>query len=166
MQEPLETWVRSLGREDPLEEGMATDSSILAWKIPWTEEPGGLKSIGSHRIRHDWSDLAHTYHLCYVSVRPWVSYSNAELISMSDQIWRPPLEKKTVNGDGQRFRNIYGLKEGLLWWLSGKEATCQCKRCRFDLWVRKIPWRRKWQPIPVFLPGESHGQRRLVDYSL
>ena len=42
-----ETWVQSLGWEDPLEEGMATHSSILAWKIPWTEEPGGLQSIGS-----------------------------------------------------------------------------------------------------------------------
>ena len=42
-----ETWVRSLGWEDPLEEGMATHSSILAWRIPWTEEPGGLQSIGS-----------------------------------------------------------------------------------------------------------------------
>ena len=41
-----ETWVRSLGWEDPLEEGMATNSSILAWKIPWTEEPGGLQSMG------------------------------------------------------------------------------------------------------------------------
>ena len=102
--------------------------------------------------------------LC-VSVRPWISYSNAEFISMSDQILRPPLEEKTVNGDGLRFRNIYGLKEGLPWWLSGKEATCQCKRCRFDPWVGKIPWRRKWQPIPVFLPGESHGQRSLEGYS-
>ena len=42
-----ETWVQSLGREDPLEKGMATHSSILAWKIPWTEEPGGLQSMGS-----------------------------------------------------------------------------------------------------------------------
>ena len=42
-------WVRSLGREDPLEEGMATCSSSLAWRIPWTEEPGGLQSLGSHR---------------------------------------------------------------------------------------------------------------------
>ena len=40
-------WVRSLGREDPLEEGMATHSSILAWRIPWTEEPGGLQSMGA-----------------------------------------------------------------------------------------------------------------------
>ena len=46
-------WVQSLGLEDPLEEGMATHSSILAWEISWTEEPGGLHSIASQRIRHD-----------------------------------------------------------------------------------------------------------------
>ena len=52
---------------------------------------------------------------------------------------------------------------------SGKEPTCQYrrhKRCRFHPWARKIPWRRAWQPTPVFLPGESHGQRSLVGYSL
>ena len=48
-----ETWVRSLGWEDPLEEGMATHSSILAWKIPWTEEPSGLQSIGLQRVGHN-----------------------------------------------------------------------------------------------------------------
>ena len=51
------------------------------------------------------------------------------------------------------------------WWLSGKETTCQCRRQRFDSWIRKIPWRRKWQPTPAFLPGKSHGQRNLVGYS-
>ena len=45
-----ETWVRSLGQEDPLEEGMATYSSILAWRIPWTEEPGGLQTMGLQRV--------------------------------------------------------------------------------------------------------------------
>ena len=45
--------VGALGREDPLEEGTATHSSILAWRIPWTEEPGGLQSLGSQRVRHD-----------------------------------------------------------------------------------------------------------------
>ena len=50
-----ETWVRSLGREDPLEKEMATHSSILAWRIPWTEEPGGLQSTGSKRVGHDWA---------------------------------------------------------------------------------------------------------------
>ena len=48
-----ETWVRSLGQEDPLEKEMATHSSILAWRIPWTEEPGGLQSTGSQRVGHD-----------------------------------------------------------------------------------------------------------------
>ena len=53
MQETQETWVRSLGQEDPLEEGMATYPSILAWKIPWAEKPGGLQSTGSQRVGHD-----------------------------------------------------------------------------------------------------------------
>ena len=44
--------------KDPLAEGMATHSSILAWRIPWTEEPGGIQSIGSQRVKHEWSDLA------------------------------------------------------------------------------------------------------------
>ena len=48
-----ETWIRSLGQEDPLEKGMATHSSIVAWKIPWTEELGRLLSIGSQRLRHN-----------------------------------------------------------------------------------------------------------------
>ena len=50
---------------------------------------------------------------------------------------------------------------GLLRWLRGKESACQCRRHSFNLWVRKIPWRRKWQPTPVFLPGKSHRQRSL-----
>ena len=53
MQEAKETWVRSLGQEDLLEEGMATHSSILAWKVPWTEGPGGLQSMESQRVRQD-----------------------------------------------------------------------------------------------------------------
>ena len=48
-----ETWVRSLGQEDPLEKEMATHSSTLAWKIPWTEEPGRLQSMGLQRVEHD-----------------------------------------------------------------------------------------------------------------
>ena len=48
-----ETWVQSLGKEDPLEKGMATHSSILAWKTQWTEEPGGLQSTVSQRVRYD-----------------------------------------------------------------------------------------------------------------
>src|SRR5574340_624975 len=54
-----ETWVQSLRREDPLEEGMATHSSILAWRTPWTEEPGGLQSLGLQRVGHNQSNLAY-----------------------------------------------------------------------------------------------------------
>ena len=97
---------------------MATHSSILAWRIPWTEEPGGLQSIGSQRVRHNF--MANTHN---------------------------------------------DFNEGLPWWFSGKESTCPHRRHRLDPWVGKIPWRRKWQPTPVFLPGEFHGQRSLADYS-
>ena len=61
--ETQETWARSLGQEDPLEKEVATHSSILAWRIPWTEEPGGLQSMESHRARHDWATHTHTHTL-------------------------------------------------------------------------------------------------------
>ena len=54
-----ETWVQSLGWEDALEEGMATHSSILAWRVPWTEEPGGLQPMGSQRLGHDRATNTH-----------------------------------------------------------------------------------------------------------
>ena len=62
------------------------------------------------------------------------------------------------------YNHIWGFPGGT----SGKEPTCQCRRCKrhgFDPWVGKIPWRRAWQPTPVFLPGESHEQRNLRGYS-
>ena len=55
-----ETWVRSLGREDPLEKEMATHSSTFAWRIPWREETGGLQCMGSQRVRHEWATFAFT----------------------------------------------------------------------------------------------------------
>ena len=89
---------------------LATHSSILAWKIPWTEEPGRLQSTGSQRVGHDWATSL-----------PF-----------------------PLGGT------------------SGKESAYQHRRhkkCRFDPWVRKIPWSRKRQPTSVFLSGEFHGQR-------
>ena len=56
-----ETWVRSLGQENPLEKGMATHSNILVWRIPWTEESGGLQSMGSWRVGHDWTSNTFTF---------------------------------------------------------------------------------------------------------
>ena len=63
----------------------------------------------------------------------------------------------------ERYTSVYRKRDSL--GLSGKESICQCRRLRFDPWVRKILSRRKWQPTPVFLPGKFDGQRSLADYS-
>ena len=76
--------VRSLGQEDSLEEGMATLSSILAWKIPWTEEPDRLKSIGSQTVRHNWACLMHS---------PFIANLRKlkTRLGAASQLWRQPL---------------------------------------------------------------------------
>ena len=61
--------------------------------------------------------------------------------------------------------NYKEILYGLFWWLGSKKSACQCRRCGFNPWVRKIPWSRKWQPTLIFLPGKSHGQRSLASYS-
>ena len=65
----MQVW--SLDREDPLEEGMATHSSVLAWRIPWTEKPGRLQSMESHRVGHDWSNLACTHSSHFSPKESW-----------------------------------------------------------------------------------------------
>ena len=64
-----ETRIWYLDQEDPLEKEIATHSSILAWEIPWTEEPGGLQSMGTQRVRNDWSNLAHTDVMALLMIR-------------------------------------------------------------------------------------------------
>ena len=76
-----------------------------------------------------------------------------------------PTRKRPENSkDGATFQLLSLVPGGD----SGKEPTCQCRKCKrygFDPWVRKIPWRRAWQPSPVFFPGKSYGKKSLVDYS-
>ena len=73
------------------------------------------------------------------------------------------MKEETLQGMPQKFfKTIIGNIIGLPWWLSGKEFSCQCGRARFDPWVGRIPWRRVWQPTPVFLPEEFHGQKSLT----
>ena len=69
-----------------------------------------------------------------------------------------------LNGKEIKKNREYMYTYGLPCWLSGEESACQCRRWRLDPWFRKIPWRRKWQLGPVFLPGKSHGQRSLAGY--
>ena len=100
-----ETWVPFLGQEDPLEKGMATYSSILACKIPWTEESGGLQSMQSQRVRHDWavSPQCLVWH-CLVGNDFWVSLV-AQMVKNLPAVqetwvrslgWEDPLEKGTA----------------------------------------------------------------------
>ena len=67
---------------------------------------------------------------------------------------------------GTSYKWNHMVVVGLPWWLSSKESACQCRRHRFDPWVRNIPWRRKRLPTLVFLPGKSYGQGKLAGYSL
>ena len=134
---------------------MATHSSVLAWRIPGTGEPGGLPSMGLHRVGHDWNNLAAAAAAADI-------YPEVELLDHMVVLFLVFWEASSC------------FPHGLPWWLSGKESTSnagdvgdhlQCRRCRLNPWVRKIPWRRKWQPTPVFLPGKFHGQRSLAGYS-
>ena len=121
-----------------LEKEMATHSSVLAWRIPGTGQPGGLPSMGSHRVGHDWSDLAAA--AAAAAVRPC-----------------HPMKKKKSSEDLSDFLRVTVAE--LL------RIHPQCRRPKFDPWVRKMPWRRKWKHTPVFLPREFQGQRILVGYS-
>ena len=127
---------------------MATHSSTLAWKIPWMEEPGGLQSMGSLRVGQDWATS-----LSLFTFMHW------------RRKWQPT--PVFLPGESQGWGSLVGCR---LWgrtesdtteatqqqqWLSGKESTCQWTRCGFSPWVGKIPWKRKWQPTPVFLPEKS-----------
>ena len=83
-----ETWVPYLSQEDPLEEEMATHPSILAWRILWTEEPGGLQSTGSQRVGHDW--VTNTFTLSIIHNHPLQSipnYFKAPVISTASSPW-------------------------------------------------------------------------------
>ena len=121
---------------------MATQSSLLAWRIPWTEEPG-LQAVGPQRVRHD---------------RATNTLSASTQGKASGPTFAQPYLHKTVT---------YHPRDSI--WASLVSQTAKnlpaMWETRFDAWVRKIPWRRKCLPTPVFLPGESHGQKNLAGYS-
>ena len=131
-----ETWVQSLSWEYPLEKEMAAHSSILAWKISWTAEPGRLPSMGSQRVGHDWATSLH------------FSYKGIPRLSMarhsSTLAWKIPWMEEPG-----RLQSTGLLGVGHDWATSLSLFTF-------------MHWRRKWQPTPVFLPGESQGQGSLV----
>ena len=98
---------------------------------------------------------------------PLSSPSPVKFVSLYILIWVLGLDGKdtfqcSLWSKTKRHLGVGNHHMGLHWWLSDKESTCQCRRHRFNPWVRKIPWRRKWQPTQAVLPGKSHGQGSLV----
>ena len=94
MQETQEIQVQFLDREDPLEEGMATHSSIPAWRIPWTEEPGRLQSMWSQRVRHNWSNWAQTHdYQCSIST---FSTSFNNIVAKMNNTWKNVTDKNKL----------------------------------------------------------------------
>ena len=168
------------GRDWGQEEKGTTEDEMAGWhhwfdgcEFEWTlgvgNGQGGLAAVihgvAKSRTRlSDWTELNWTRPrnpnavLVATVTLPW------DLLTEDTFLFLPftfPLWKKKALMYICVCIHIYGLP----WWFSGKESACQCRRRRFHPWVRKIPWSRKWQPTPVFLPGASHGQRSLVGYS-
>ena len=89
-------------------------------------------------------------------------------LEYNEQEWdcyKPIWEKGVWNFFHLRDLKSFILSCGMTWWLSVKEFACHCRRHGFDPWIGKISLRRKWQPIPVFLPGKSYGQKSLAGHN-
>ena len=82
-------------------------------------------------------------------------------VGITERWWSGGLQLSICLGNLEEHLGLLGLP----WWLRGKESTCQCRRCEFDPWVGKMPWKRKWQPTPIVLPEKFHGQRSPVGFS-
>ena len=152
-----------------LEEEMATHSSVLAWRIPGTVGPGGLPSMGSHRVGHDWSDLAaaaaafhwvYVLHLLYLFICWWTfrllpckwnlhgivngaTVSIGVHVSFRSMFYIRYMSRNGIAGSyGSSIFNFLSKHHSVIqlsWWFSGKESACQCRRRGFSPRVGKIP---------------------------
>ena len=121
-----------------------------AWK---SVESAGLENwrATTRKSEHDWALSG-----------PYIEINHLFAYMVFRELLKTMSPSDTIRGveDKLARRDLSGFPR----WLSGKESACQCGRHGFDSWVRKIPWRRKQQPTPIFLPGKSPGQRNLVGY--
>ena len=166
---------------------MAPHSSTLAWKIPWTEEPGRLQSMGSLRVRHDWmtSLWLFTFMHWRRQWQPTPVFLPGESQGQGEPGGLPSMGLHRVGHDWSDLAAAYihmyihilekamaPYSSILAWkipWMEepGRLQSMGSQRVRHD-WATSLPlftfmhWRRKWQPAPVFLPGESQGQGSLV----
>ena len=154
--------VRSLGGEDLLEEEMATHSSILAWKVPWTEEPGGLQSKGLQKIRHDWArrDADKMFGIKL--------YTNVLLRTMRSKNFgrnRLRVSRRQNFIEEANSMNDMNILVLSLYQLSIQSVSIQVFLMQAFWQNYSQQRRRQWHPTPVLLPGKSHGRRSLVGCS-
>ena len=134
-----ETWVSSLGQEDPLEKWTATHSSILAWRIPWTEEPGGLPFMGLQRVSHNWTTNTHRNK----GTREMISNPTAPPPSFSTL--RPLDLKENMKPD--RFNSMVALKTKFLpLWVNNfknQKGTVQPEKFNVSRWclMKNLAWK-------------------------
>ena len=164
MQETQEMQVRYLGWEGPLEKEMATHSSVLAWRIPGTERPGGLPSMGSHRVRHNWSDLAAAAgRLVVHMVKCLPAMWEIQVWSLG---WEDPVEKamatyssvlawRILRGEAW-WTAVYGVAQSWaqLTWLSSNTLNTNC----VCVWVCELVTQLSLtlcDPMDWGLPGSS-----------
>ena len=124
-------------------------SGLISFRMDWLDFPAVQETLKS-LLQHHGSKASilwlSAFFIVHSHIHTWL------------------LKKPKLWLEGPLFEKIY-VKERFPWWLSGKEFTCQCWNHGIDLWLCKVPGRRKWQPTPVFLPGKSHGQRSLAGCS-
>ena len=150
---------------------MTSRFRILAWRIPKAEEPGGLQSTGSQRIRHDWSDLACTHMKRLKELfrrgRILPGSQGQRHVGISLMLLRHSKGINTIGRDWKIVKWYQTKRERKRSAVSGKVlytsvrfpwclSTCQCEERGFELRVRKTPWRRKWQSIPICLCGKPY----------
>ena len=125
---------------------MAPHSSTLAWEIPWMEGPGGLQSMGSLRVGHD-SETSLSLSCIGEGHGNPLQCSCLENPRDRGAWW---VAVYAVTRSRTRLKRLSSSSSSI-----GKEPACRYRRLGFHPWVEKIPWRRKWQPTPVCLPGKS-----------
>ena len=126
-------------------------------------------------LPRDWTHFSYVsciggwvlYDYCHLgSPVPWIVQPISTLTFTPATLFAYSSIHSSISSSFAPFLLLFSLEsKGLPWWLNGKKSTCQSRKHTFNPWIRKIPWRRKWQPTPVFLLGKTHRQRSLAGYS-
>ena len=161
-----EIWVLSLDQDDPLEKGMATHSSILAWRIPWTEEPDRLQSMRSQRVKHDWatniSIISNNYanHSCYKTLCGYrENWPPADVINSERNLWMETedtwelVKWKIVEWEGFQINMVVYTKlmGSRIWQIQGTSDASIGQGCIKRNWSREnVSWEISWSCVTSY----------------